>query len=211
MSLGLNQLPPKAALVEVARDFHSRGWMLGTAGNLSMRVRGEEDSFWITASAQPKGRLEQQDLLRVRVGDGEVVEQGHFSDKPSSETLIHLAIYRLSPEVRACLHVHTVDACLAAVRAPAHASGLPLPPLEMLKGLGIWDERPTVELPLFDNDLEVERIAAAITERFRAAPPIMPGLVIRDHGVTVWGNSIQDAYNHVEVMEFFMSYLARSH
>jgi ribulose-5-phosphate 4-epimerase/fuculose-1-phosphate aldolase len=31
----LDDLPPRTALTEIAHDFHARGWMLGTAGNLS--------------------------------------------------------------------------------------------------------------------------------------------------------------------------------
>ena len=34
MSQILDDLPSRAALTEVARDFHARGWMAGTAGNL---------------------------------------------------------------------------------------------------------------------------------------------------------------------------------
>jgi len=48
----LDDLPPRAALVEIARDFHARGWMAGTAGNLS--AREDDEHFWITASGRPK-------------------------------------------------------------------------------------------------------------------------------------------------------------
>ena len=43
MAKTLNDLPPRAALVEIARDFHARGWMSGTAGNLS--VRADDGNF----------------------------------------------------------------------------------------------------------------------------------------------------------------------
>ena len=56
MANSLDELHPRAALVEIARDFHARGWMAGTAGNLS--AREDENHFWITASGKPKGRLD---------------------------------------------------------------------------------------------------------------------------------------------------------
>jgi len=61
MARSLDDLKPRAALVEIARDFHARGWMAGTAGNLS--ARADDGHFWITASGKPKGRLEENDFL----------------------------------------------------------------------------------------------------------------------------------------------------
>ncbi len=208
MSMLLDQLPVRTALVEIARDFHARGWMAGTAGNLS--AKDEDNNFWITASGRPKGRLQETDFLLINVADGAVIERTGSHDQPSAETAIHCAIYRCFPAARACLHMHSVDACLAAAQAPPAVTALALPPLEMLKGLGVWEQEPRVELPLFDNHLEVGKIAKAITERFETTAPAVPVLMVRDHGVTVWGESLQQAYNRVEVVEFIMAYCARA-
>lgn len=207
MSRSLDDLPPCTALAEIARDFHARGWMAGTAGNLS--ARADEDSFWITASGHPKGRLEAGDFLRVRITDASVIESPDRKNKPSAETSIHQAVYRLFPTARACLHVHSVDACLATDRLEPHAICMQLPALEMIKGLDIWEQNPQADLPLFPNWLDVSTIAEDIEARFRETPPRVPALMIRGHGMTVWGRSLQEAYNRVEIVEFLMSYLAR--
>ncbi len=207
MSQSLDDLPLRAALVEIARDFHARGWMAGTAGNLS--ARDDAASFWITASGRPKGRLDETDFLLVNSADGGVIERARVDGKPSAETAIHRVIYRCFPAARACLHVHTVDACRAAARVAEDAGALPLPALEMLKGLGIWEQQPQVSLPLFANTLDVSKIADAIAARFEREPPQLPALMVHGHGVTVWGGSLQEAYNRVECMEFILSYIAR--
>ena len=207
MAITLDQLAPRAALVEIARDFHARGWMAGTAGNLS--IRADDGSFWITASGLPKGRLEETDFLRMRIRDGEIVERFHANAKPSAECSIHQVVYQHFPDARVCLHVHTVDACLACEDIPSAVQEMPLPRLEMVKGLGIWEQHPDVALPLFDNLLDVARIAAAIDQRFQIAAPRIPALMIRGHGITVWGGDAQEAYHRVEIVEFIMSYLAR--
>lgn len=209
MAVSFDQLSTHEALIEIARDFHARGWMAGTAGNLS--ARDAEGCFWITASGRPKGRLEGCDFLLISLSDGEVLERASPHDKPSAETAIHRAIYHCFPDARACVHVHTVDACIAAERLSAVTVELPLPGLEMLKGLGIWEENPRVGLPLFGNPLDVDRIAGAILSRFKASAPRVPALMVRGHGVTVWGAGLQEAYNRVEVLEFMLSYIARSH
>lgn len=209
VALGFNDLAPREALAAMAHDFHRRGWMSGTAGNLSARCHDDENNFWITASGLPKGNLDERDLILIQVESGKVMERLRPEAKPSAETSIHQVIYRLFPEARACLHVHTVDACLATTHVPRNALDMRLPALEMIKGLDIWEEDPVVELPLFDNWLDVPSIAREIERRFRNQAPQVPALMIRNHGVTVWGNSLQQAYNRVEIVEFIMSYLAR--
>lgn len=204
----LDELPPRTALVEIARDFHARGWMHGTAGNLSARADAEH--IWITASGRPKGRLDEKDFLLVRLRDGAVVECARPGNQPSAETYIHRVIYELFPQAAACLHGHSVSACLVSETARRTARGFKLPRLEMLKGFDIWEERPKVELPLFENHLDVARIAQDIRVRLGKAPPAVSALLVRGHGATVWGRSLQEAYNRFECLEFLLDYLARA-
>ncbi len=208
MAGSLDDLAPRTALVEIARDFHARGWMLGTAGNLSARADAEH--FWITASGRPKGRLDEKDFLLVRVHDGKVIERARPENQPSAETHIHRAVYELFPQAAACLHGHSVSACLVGMRARRTARGLMLPPLEMLKGLGVHDERLRVELPLFENHLDVAHIAHEVRVRLHKTPPAVSALLVRGHGATVWGRSLQEAYNRFECLEFLLDYAARA-
>jgi len=203
----LDKLPPRTALVQVARDFHARGWMAGTAGNLSIRSGAER--FWITASGQPKGRLQEHDFLEVNVADGEVLKRLGTDLSPSAETAIHRAVYAQFPHAQACLHVHSADACVVSERVAPEQRAIPLPAIEMLKGLGIWEAQPDAHLEVFANAPNVADIAAAIQERFSAHAPAVPGLMIRGHGATVWGESLQQAYDRVECLEFLFTYLVR--
>jgi methylthioribulose-1-phosphate dehydratase len=208
MAQTLDDLPPRAALAEIARDFHARGWMAGTAGNLS--ARADDDHFWITASGMPKGRLDELDFLLVRVTDGEVVERVRPDNKPSAETSIHRALYALFPGARACLHGHVVTAAIVADRAKKGAKSLRLPAIEMIKGFDIWQQNPKVELPLFENHLEVAKIARDIETRFKKTRPAVTALMVRAHGPTVWGASLQEAYNRFEILEYLLRYQAQA-
>jgi len=194
---------PRQALADAARLFYERGWMMGTAGNLSLRL--EDGTFWITASGKQKGRLQREDFLRVAPG-GEVVERGREEDRPSAETSLHDAIYRLFPEARACFHVHSIPGNVAA--RLTEEDSLRLPPLEMIKGFGIWEEEPEIDLPVFHNHAHVPRIAEEMVARFEAAPPRIPGFLIRDHGLTTWGRDADAALNHVELFEYIFGYMA---
>jgi methylthioribulose-1-phosphate dehydratase len=208
MARTLDDLSPRAALTEIARDFHARGWMSGTAGNLS--AREDDNHFWITASGKPKGRLNEDDFLLVRVKDGAVIEKRVAADKPSAETAIHRVIYAQFPDARACLHGHSVATCLAADRTKKGAKALRLPAIEMLKGFDIWQQNPKVDLPLFENHLDVAKIAKEIEARFKKAKPAVTALMIRAHGPTVWGAGLQQAYNRFEILDFLLRYAISS-
>jgi methylthioribulose-1-phosphate dehydratase len=215
---------PRVLLAATARDLYGRGWMAGTAGNLSLRL--PDGSFWISASGKPKGSLGVEDFLRVSPG-GEVLERGHPGDLPSAETCIHQAVYSLFPAAGACYHVHTVASNLvprlpglSLKRPPGSATveedrrdlepepgELPLPPLEMLKGFGVREQRPSVGIAVFPNHVEVPAIAVEVAARFRVAPPRLPAFLIRDHGLTVWAESGPAAQRNLELLEFIFAFM----
>ena len=62
---------PRESLIYAATNFYQKGWMVGTAGNLSARL--SDGSFWITASGRPKGQLTSEDFVRVDL-EGKVLE-----------------------------------------------------------------------------------------------------------------------------------------
>ncbi|MCY7385826.1 MAG: methylthioribulose 1-phosphate dehydratase [Microcoleus sp. CAN_BIN18] len=188
-------------LIAAAKHFYDRGWMLGTAGNLSARL--PDGSFWITASGRAKGQLTASDFIRMNL-DGGIVEQPVPDSRPSAETSIHVAIYNCFPDAKACYHVHSIEANLVSRLVAGDV--VPLPAIEMLKGLGVWEENPQVSIPLFPNYLEVPKIAKEICQFFTNSSPSVPALLIRDHGITVWADSPAAAYNYVEIVEYIFRY-----
>ncbi|MEB3293898.1 MAG: methylthioribulose 1-phosphate dehydratase [Synechococcales bacterium] len=188
-------------LIDAAHYFHNRGWMWGTAGNLS--AKQEDGSFWITASGKSKGELTIHDFIQMYPNGTWEAERP--SNQPSAETSIHQTIYQLFPEAQTCYHVHSVEANL--VSNFTTADQILLPPLEMLKGFGLWEADPQCYLPLFDNHLEVPKIASEMVDRFSQSPPAIAALLIRNHGVTIWGRSTEEARNRIELIEYIFRYM----
>ncbi len=188
-------------LINTARSFYQQGWMVGTAGNLSVRL--SDGSFWITASGRSKGELLLSDFVRVYLNGK--VEESSTDLKPSAETAIHQILYTLFPEIQACYHIHSIESNL--VSRFVQADRLLLPPLEMLKGLGVYEQNPCCVIPIFANHLQVSYIAAEIQQRFATTPPQIPALLIRDHGVTVWASSPTVARNYIEIVEYIFRYM----
>lgn len=195
----------RLTLIDTACHFYTQGWMVGTAGNLSARL--PDGSFWITASGCSKGDLTPSDFIRLTL-DGTILEQPNPDRCPSAETSIHQSIYTQFPNAQACYHVHSIEANL--VSHFVQGDTLPLPPLEMLKGLGIEAENPQVSLPIFTNQVQVFQIAKEISDRFKHSPPKVPALLIRDHGVTVWAFSPELTRNRVELVEYVFRYMVKA-
>jgi methylthioribulose-1-phosphate dehydratase len=189
-------------LSSCATHFYRLGLMMGTAGNLSAKLT--PDSFWITASGKNKGNLELDDFLLLDL-EGNILKNPNPNNRPSAETSIHQTIYRLFPQANACYHVHSVEANL--VSRLTKEDSLKLPSIEMLKGLGIWQENPNISLALFENFLSVPQISESIAKRFESSLPEVNALLIRDHGVTVWAESTQSALNYIEVIEYLFRYI----
>ena len=89
-------------IVDVAQRLRAQGLVVGTSGNVSARAPGR-NQCWITPSGVDYDRLEPNDLVLVD-SDGHV---RHGRLKPSSDTAVHLAIYRSRPEVDAVIHTHS--------------------------------------------------------------------------------------------------------
>ncbi|MEU6559728.1 S-methyl-5-thioribose-1-phosphate isomerase [Nocardia nova] len=176
-------------IAAIARELYTRGWMPGTAGNISVSDVGR--TAVITGSGLSKGELTSADMVRVRVEDSAPVAGVR---RPSAETAIHTAIYRAT-DAGAVVHVHPPHA--TAVSAGA-GDRLRLTGFELIKGLGTAD---TIDIPVFANHADVPRIGAEIEHHLRAHPDAPPVLIIAGHGITAWGADLAQARDRAECLE----------
>jgi methylthioribose-1-phosphate isomerase/methylthioribulose-1-phosphate dehydratase len=183
-------------LAELSAQLYARGWMEGTAGNISVRLPGHGTAL-ITASGLSKGSLTSADMVRVRVEDGSPAYPQPL--RPSAECAIHTVLYRLYGDCGAVVHAHPPYAtAVAALAGRDGADTVEFAGLEIIKGLGCQDPS-RVAVPVFDNHADVSRIAADIGARLdRDAPPV---LLIGGHGATSWGPDVESARNRMECLE----------
>ena len=113
-------------IADIARSLYARGWMPGTAGNISVRT-GQTAA--ITGSGLSKGELTADDMVTVTVADSQPVSG---SRRPSAETAIHTAIYRAT-DADAVVHVHAPHATAQTVGV---STTLTFSGYELIKGLG---------------------------------------------------------------------------
>ena len=118
-------------LTEATREMYRRGLVGAYSGNTSLRLTdsGEDSLLLVTPTHHPYYRLQPDELVVVNL-DGNPVSPAPMA--PSSETRLHLEIYRQRPDVQAVAHTHSIYASVAAV------IGRDIPPLidEMLMTIG---------------------------------------------------------------------------
>src|SRR5262245_45867824 len=77
-------------LAAIGREFHTRGWALGTSGNYSAVLDRAPLKLLITSSGLDKSALSAGDFLEID-GNAQLLAG---TGKPSAETFLHLAIAR---------------------------------------------------------------------------------------------------------------------
>jgi methylthioribulose-1-phosphate dehydratase len=191
-------------LAELGRDFHRRGWALGTSGNFSAVIQRQPLRIAITASSLDKSRLRPENILEVD-SDGKVLQPSE--GKPSAETLLHLAIVH-SIGAGAVLHTHSV---WSTILSDYHLGrgGFFIEGYEMLKGLaGVLTHEHREWVPILENSQNMEALAAD-TRRMLEENPHVHGFLIRRHGMYTWGQDLQEAARHVEILEFLLESVGR--
>jgi L-ribulose-5-phosphate 4-epimerase len=126
----------------------------------------------IKPSGMDYDRITPENLVAVRVSDGEVLTPGM---RPSVDLPHHLYLYRHLPDVRGVIHTHSNYATAFA------AVGRPIPLVLTAIADEFGAEIPCT--PYVDN--EGEHIGEAILRHRNRAPAILLG----NHGVFAWGDS----------------------
>src|SRR5579884_2297652 len=169
-------------LCEIGRNFHHRGWALGTSGNFSIVTGHDPLTVAITESSVDKSRLTSGQILQVDAA-GHLF--GDSSGKPSAETLLHIAIVR-TKGAGAVLHTHSV---WSTVLSDYHAgsAGFFIENYEMLKGLsGVQTHEHREWLPIVENSQDMQTLSRQTTA-LMTEQPACHGFLIRRHGLYTWG------------------------
>ncbi len=102
----------RSTLCGVCHELARTGLVAGSEGNASMRLSSpEENLLLITPMGRPLANLTPPDLAVINL-EGEPVEENL---PPSSETALHLKVYRRRPEVKGIIHSHPLFTTVAAV------------------------------------------------------------------------------------------------
>jgi L-fuculose-phosphate aldolase len=175
----------RESVLKTSLKLVEKGLVTGKSGNVSRRLKPEDGTALVAIT--PTSRYYDS----VSVNDISIIDfQGNLIDgrfAPSSETAMHLAIYRNRKDVNAIIHTHSLYASTVSV------TGIEIPALleeeVMMLGGAIKVARyaPSGTSELADN------VVAALEERH--------AVILSNHGALAVGRTLRDAFDSCELLE----------
>jgi L-fuculose-phosphate aldolase len=161
---------------------HGEGLVVGSAGNVSARAEGE-NAMHITPTRVHYSNLTTEHVVTVTF-EGDPIEGEGL---PSSESLMHGAIYAARSDVHAVVHAHPLHASAMAVRREAIPAFVDEQVVYLGGAVEVSPYAPAASAELAKNAV------AALGER-RA-------VLLANHGTLTVGKNPEDALEMTRLME----------
>ncbi|MFH8498333.1 class II aldolase/adducin family protein [Streptomyces coeruleorubidus] len=166
-------------LVTTARRTVSDGLVVGTSGNVSVRVG---DTVLVTPSGVPYDRLKPDDVTGVGLDGRQVLG----TLVPTSELPMHLAVYRTTG-ARAVVHTHAVHATAVSTLV----SELPL--IHYMAAV-LGGPVRVAPYATYGTDELAENMLRALADR--------SGCLLQNHGTVTHGTTLDQAYDRTAQLEW---------
>jgi len=175
----------KKLVLETAQRLSERGMVIGTSGNVSLRLPPENgrELLAITPTSRYYDQLTPDD---IQVIDFEV-EPVEGDLPPSSESLLHIGVYRARNDVGAVIHTHSVYASAMAV---AHQG---IPPILEDQVTVIGGEISLAEYAPSGSEELVQNALRALEKR--------NAVLLMNHGMLGAGRDLREALTVCELVE----------
>ncbi len=169
----------RAAMVDIVQELFQARLITSTGGNVSVRLA--DGDVLITPTRMHKGGLTPAALVRVDDQGQPRAGQG----VPSSETPLHLAVYREFPQVHAVVHTHAPYATALGLMGqripPIIADALPFEHMRAVYYVVPGDEEG------------IARLVDALHDA--------PAVLMQNHGLLTVGRDLRQAANYALALE----------
>ncbi len=186
-----SELDLRRQLVRFGRWVHRLGYTPGTAGNLSVRL--DDRLILATPTGCSKGLLHAVDMVLID-NDGNKLSG---TRNVTSEIGMHLAVYRMRPDVQAIVHTHPPIATAFAACGKA------------------LDQPICSEILMTTGLVPLAPYATTGTEEVSASlEPFIPdhdAILLANHGLLTYGSSLPDAFMKTETVEHFAQVCLSAH
>jgi len=174
-----------ADIIKFSVRGYDRFLTIADSGNVSSRY---QDGILITASGVSLKEVTEDSVLYVGM-DGMTLSNS-AGLKPSKETPLHLAIYRLRPDVQSVYHVHPAYATVYAIK------GKDIPFLTFTA------KRKIIATPLVPYATPgSEELSRYVSDTISKEDRSIHSLLLKDHGIVTFEKSLERSFNLAELLE----------
>ena len=176
----------KAMVLDTARSMLEKGLVVGTMGNVSMRVhnqKNDEDLVAITPSGCYYDALTVNDIVVVDF-NGECIEG---NKRPSIETMLHIGIYKARRSICAIVHAHPVFSSTVSITCRE------IPPLLDEQVVCLGGEIQVADYALPGSEGLVRNVISALGKR--------NAVILANHGALAVGADLKGAFTNCEMLE----------
>ena len=192
---------PPELIAELCRQFYHLGWCTGTGGGIAIR---EGDVVYMAPSGVQKERIQPEDVFEL-TPDGDCLRSPKNPNLKLTECApLFFNAFR-QRGAGAVLHSHSLEALMATVHAQ---DVFRVSHVEMIKGLRGYGYFDTVEIPIIPNTARECELTESMSEAIDAWPNI-DAVMVRRHGVYVWGRDWQHAKAQAECLDYLFSFANR--
>jgi len=194
---------PRTLIPQLLIQFYRLGWVSGTGGGISIR---HNDRIFIAPSGVQKERVRGGDLFVQTMNGDDVSTPKNAALCKSQCTPLFMNAYTLR-DAGAVIHSHSKWANLVTVLYGDNDDKFIISHQEMIKGIRDdvsgesmrYDQQlvvPIIDNTCFEADLK-ESMAAAMQKY-----PSTCAVLVRRHGIYVWGRSWQQAKSMAECYDY---------
>ena len=173
----------KKLICEYGRKLYARGLVDGNGGNISIKV--SPDEIWVTPTMQSKGDLIPEMLIKMDL-EGNILNRTEF--RPSSETKMHIGLYKQNDRIKTVVHAHPPYATAFAIAGIA-------PPATYLPEATLFFGDT---IPLADFAMPGTEDMAKSLEKYANTAK---AALLKNHGAITWNTDIKEAYFMMETLE----------
>jgi methylthioribulose-1-phosphate dehydratase len=185
---------------ELCRHFYDLGWASGTGGGISLKEGGR---IYMAPSGVQKERLLPEDIFVLNEEGGIEEEPGHGTQLSQCAPLFMQA-YKIR-NAGAVLHSHSLHATIAT---QLFKKKFRIQGMEMQKGLEGHGAFDILEVPIIENTAQERDLADSLAQAIRDNPRTQ-AVLVRNHGVYVWGRDWKQAKTQAECYDYLFEAASR--
>lgn len=201
---------PRQLIPALCRQFYDLGWVTGTGGGISMK---KDDKIYLAPSGVQKERMQPEDLFVVNFADGRELQTPPPAKQftASQCTPLFFNAFRMR-DAGACIHTHSQHAVMATLLTPGKE--FRITHQEMIKGIRIGSGKENLRffdelvVPIIENTAEERDLTDRMREAMEAYPDTN-AILVRRHGVYVWGPNWQKAKTMCECYDYLFEMAVR--